>query len=39
VHELARRFGIGRAGPRDARNVGHRRPDPRPAPPQQMALL
>jgi DNA repair photolyase len=39
VHELARRFGIGRAGPRDARNVGHRLPAPRPAPPEQMALL
>jgi DNA repair photolyase len=39
VHELARRFGIGRAGPRDARNVGHRLPAARPAPPEQMALL
>ena len=39
VHKLARRFGIGRAGPRDARNVGHRLPAPRPAAPEQMALL
>jgi hypothetical protein len=39
VHELAERFGIGKAGPRDARNVGHRRPDRRPPDPEQLALL
>jgi DNA repair photolyase len=39
VHELANRFGIGRAGPRDARKVGHRVAAAPPAPPEQLALL
>jgi DNA repair photolyase len=39
VHDLANRFGIGKAGPRDARNVGHRRPPSKPPPPEQLALL
>ena len=29
VHELARRFGVGRAGPRQARRVSDREPDDR----------
>jgi DNA repair photolyase len=39
VHELARKLGIGRAGPRDARNVGHRIAHPGPSPPEQLALM
>jgi DNA repair photolyase len=39
VHELADRFGIGKAGSRDARNVGHRRPPPSASSPEQLALL
>jgi DNA repair photolyase len=39
VHELARKLGIDRAGPRDARNVGHRIAHPGPSPPEQLALL
>src|SRR5947209_5134443 len=39
VHEIAHRLGIGRAGPRDARNVGHRIPAAKPPPPEQLALL
>jgi len=39
VHEMARRLGIGRAGPRDARSVGHRIPAAKPPSPEQLALL
>ena len=38
VHELARRFGVGRTGPRKARRVGSRSPREE-SRPQQLAMI
>jgi DNA repair photolyase len=39
VHELARRHGVGRSGPRDARRIRPRNTSPAPVPPEQLPLL